>query len=76
VIGLGTQNTADDAAAFVAAHGTTSFPMYWDETFATWDAFGVTGQPAAILLTADGEPITGWYGSFDADEVLRLAANA
>jgi hypothetical protein len=76
VIGLGTQNTVEEAVEFVRATGTTSFPMYWDETFVSWNAFGVTGQPAAALLSTDGEIIGGWLGGFDEDEVLRLAAKS
>ena len=74
MIGLGTQDSADEAADFVRDYGTYSFPMYWDETFESWVALGVTGQPAAVLLSADGEVLAGWRGAFPEDEVLRLAA--
>jgi hypothetical protein len=70
VIGLGTQNTVEDAVEFVRSTGTTSFPMYWDETFVSWDAFGVRGQPAAALLSPTGEILDGWIGVFELDEVL------
>ena len=52
----------------------TTFDMLWDESFISWQAIGVSSQPAAVLLTADGTPITGWIGAFPEDEVLRLAA--
>ena len=74
VIGLGTQDSADEAVDFVERGGTYSFPMYWDETFVSWDAFGVRSQPAAVLMSADGEPLSGWIGPFPEDEVLDLAA--
>ena len=48
--------------------------MYWDETFESWTAFGIASQPAAVLLSADGEPLGGWLGRFPEDEVLQLAA--
>lgn len=70
MIGLGTQNTVEDAVEFVESTGTLSFPMYWDETFTSWDAFGVRGQPAAALLSPTGEILGGWIGVFDLDEVL------
>jgi hypothetical protein len=70
VIGLGTQDSAEEAAEFVRSTGTTSFPMYWDETFVSWNAFGVRGQPAAVLLSPTGEILGGWIGRFDLDEVL------
>ena len=74
LIGLGTQDSADEAVDFVRDGGTYSFPMYWDETFSSWSAFGISSQPAAALLAPDGEVITGWLGAFDEAEVLRIAA--
>ena len=53
MIGLGTQDNADFAVDFVESTGTTSFPMYWDETFETWAAFGINAQPAVALLSPD-----------------------
>ncbi len=56
--------------------GVYSFPMYWDETFESWAAFGIASQPAAVLLSPDGEELGSWRGMFPIDEVLDLAANA
>ena len=53
-----------------------SFTMLWDESFETWIEIGITSQPTAVLLAADGTPITGWIGPFPEDEVLRLAAES
>jgi hypothetical protein len=50
--------------------------MYWDETFESWAAFGVSSQPAAALLSPSGEVLGAWRGMFPIDEVLSLAANA
>ncbi|MGA9278773.1 TlpA family protein disulfide reductase [Ilumatobacter sp.] len=75
-MGLGTQDGLGEAEAFVAEHGTTSFTMLWDESFETWQEIGITSQPAAVLLAADGTPITGWVGPFPTDEVVRLAAES
>jgi hypothetical protein len=72
VIGLGTQDSGDEAAEFVGNYGTHSFPMYWDETFESWTAFGVTGQPAVVLLSADGDVLGSWRGNFPHDEVIEL----
>ena len=74
MIGLGTQDTAELGVSFVESTGTFSFPMYWDESFATWAAFGITAQPAAVLLGGDGTVLGGWLGGFPEDEVLDLAA--
>ncbi len=76
MIGLGTQDDGDQAIDFIESTGTYSFPMYWDETFLSWQAFGVSGQPAAVLISPDGEPIGAWRGPFPEDEVLELAAEA
>lgn len=74
MIGLGTQDDGAAAAEFVESRATYSFPMYWDETFESWLAFGVTSQPAAVLLSPTGEPLGAWNGMFPVDEVLSLAA--
>jgi hypothetical protein len=73
VVGLGTQDSLDDANDFVDDNGTTSFTMLWDGSFQTWLEIGITSQPSAVLLAADGTPITGWIGPFPEDEVLQLA---
>ncbi|MDW3215076.1 MAG: TlpA disulfide reductase family protein [Ilumatobacteraceae bacterium] len=73
VIGLGTQDSGGEAAEFVRDYLTYSFPMYWDETYESWSAFGITGQPAAVMLSADGEVVAEWRGVFPEDEVLALA---
>ena len=36
-------------------------------------SLGVTGQPAAVLLSGDGDELGRWRGSFDLDEILSLA---
>ena len=76
MIGLGTQDRGSDAIDFVETYETYSFPVYWDESFETWLAFGITSQPAAALLSPTGEVLGGWLGMFPIDEVLELAANA
>ena len=74
LIGLGTQDNTDMAIDFVSDGGLVSFPMYWDETFISWQVFGIRSQPAAALLSPDGEVLGGWLGMFPIDEVLELAA--
>ncbi|WP_420453821.1 hypothetical protein [Ilumatobacter sp.] len=76
MVGLGTQDTLDEALEFVDDHGTESFTMLWDESFETWIEIGITSQPSAVLLAADGTPIQGWIGAIPEDEVLRLAAES
>lgn len=50
-----------------------SVPMYWEDgTFDTWNHYGVQGQPAAVLVTPEGEIIEGWYGAIPIDTVQTL----
>ena len=48
--------------------------MLWDPGFDSWVHYDIRGQPAAVLLDADGGAIKGWRGLFPADEVLSLVA--
>ena len=73
VIGLGAKDDADLAVDFVVSREVDGFPMYWDDSFESWIAFGVTAQPAAILLDGDGNELGSWRGMFPVDEVLDLA---
>lgn len=71
---MGAQDSLDLAGSFIAETGTTTPLMIWDASFETWAYYGVTGQPTAILVAPDGNPIAGWRGFFDQEEVLELAA--
>ncbi len=73
VVGMGAQDDFGQAQGFVDRTGVASFPMIWDESFETWAYYGVRGQPTAILVDRNGNPIAGWSGFFDADEVVELA---
>lgn len=73
---MGAQDNLDLAADFLAATGVSTPLMIWDPGFESWIYYGVTGQPTAILVDAEGNPIQGWRGRFDTDEVLQLAAAA
>ena len=73
---MGAQDSLDRAADFIAETGTNTPLMIWDAGFETWAYYGVNGQPIAILVDRDGNPIAGWRGLFDEEEVLQLAAEA
>ncbi len=73
VIGLGTQDSYQQALDFVDQHDTRSFTMLWDESFVSWQVIGVSSQPAALMLAPDGTPIDGWLGMFPIDRVLEYA---
>jgi len=74
VIGLGAQDTYQEALDFVENYGTKSFRMLYDESFESWDRLGIRGQPIAILFDTEGRGQTTWYGPFDEAEVLELVA--
>ena len=73
---MGAQDSLEQAGEFLEITGVVTPLMIWDESFITWSYYGITGQPTAILVAADGQPIAGWLGRFDEEEVLRLAAEA
>jgi hypothetical protein len=74
VVGLGAQDDLDAARRFVADTGTTTPLMTWDAGAESWRHYGVTRQPATVLLDGTGVEIATWRGSFPAGEVLdRLA---
>ncbi len=73
---MGAQDSLGLAETFVADTGTATPLMIWDASFETWNYYGVTGQPTAILVDPTGNPIQGWRGFFDQEEVLDLVAAA
>jgi peroxiredoxin len=75
VVGVGTQDTFEEAQAFVARHKTT-FRMLWDPTAESWRALGIAGQPAAMLLDRNGAKVKVWFGVFEEQEVVDLATKA
>ncbi|MCB0994644.1 MAG: hypothetical protein KDB21_06120 [Acidimicrobiales bacterium] len=72
MVGLGTQDDLALAEYFVDTYGTVSFPMLWDPTFDSWAALGITGQPAAMLMTSDGRIVEAWSGAIPETQVLDL----
>jgi hypothetical protein len=73
-VGLGTQDDLALARDFVAK-GRITFPMLWDSSFDSWRALGISSQPSAVLVAADGHELGRWLGRADAheDDILRLA---
>ncbi|MCY3635837.1 MAG: TlpA disulfide reductase family protein [bacterium] len=73
VIGVGTQDNLDLAQSFVESTGTT-FTMLWDPTFESWRQLGISGQPAGMLLDANGAILTTWRGAIPQSRVLDAIA--
>lgn len=74
VVGLGTQDSVEEARAFVREHGLRTPRMLYDPSFASWLQLGIRGQPAAMLFDRDGIARGQWFGPFDEQQVLDIAA--
>ena len=74
LIGLGAQDSLEEAHESVEKYGTTSFRMLYDASLESWAALGVRGQPTAILFDSEGRGQFIWYGPFGEDDVLEKAA--
>jgi hypothetical protein len=48
--------------------------MLWDESFESWVAFGLSAQPATVLLSGDGASLGGRLGPMPTSEVEALLA--
>ncbi|MDQ3544570.1 MAG: TlpA family protein disulfide reductase [Actinomycetota bacterium] len=73
IIGLGAQDSLDQAVDFVSSTGTEGLDMVWDESGESWIPFEVTSQPTVIVLSADGEVEETWYRDFDEAGILAAA---
>ena len=73
-MGLGAQDSLEEAHEFVEKYGTTSFRMLYDGSLESWRELGVQGQPTAILFDTDGRGQFVWFGAFDESDVLEKAA--
>lgn len=62
------------AEDFVADYGTVSFTMLWDPGFDSWRELGISGQPAGMLLSADGTILASWRGGIPETEILDAVA--
>ena len=62
------------AESFIETYGTVSFPMLWDPSFDSWIELGINGQPAGMLVTADGTLVARWRGAIPEDTVLEAIA--
>lgn len=69
MIGVGTQDSLGLAESFVESTGTT-FTMLWDPTFESWRQLGISGQPAGMLLTSNGQILDSWRGAIPESRVL------
>lgn len=76
LVGLGAQDSFEDAQKFVERHGTRSFPMLWDPDSESWRQLGVTSTPTFALFDRQGRPFHLFVGPFDEDGILEQARRA
>lgn len=73
VVGLGAQDSLQQAQDFVATFGTNSFPMVWDPGFDSWLSLGVISQPYWILYDSSGNQVAARSGAVDLSLVASLS---
>lgn len=76
LLGLGAQDTLDEAYGFLDDTGTHDLTMVWDRSGQSWIHHGVTSQPTVIVLDASGEVAGTWFRDFDVDGILAAAGLA
>lgn len=59
---MGTQDSFGLAEQFLERNQVQTPLMTWDETFSTWEYYQVRGQPTAILVDPQGQPMGQWFG--------------
>jgi hypothetical protein len=70
-VGLGTQDTRNDAEAFDRKFGTRHVLMLWDPSFESWQKLEIAAQPQAMLFAADGKLLGRYTGRLPEDKVLK-----
>jgi hypothetical protein len=62
------------AKAFVTNFKVT-FPMLWEDGYESWTGFGITRQPASVLVSKHGKELKRYLGALDESdraEVLKV----
>ncbi len=73
VLGLGAQDSLEQAHGFLDDTGTHDLAMVWDPSGQSWIHHGVTSQPTVIVLDADGQVAGTWFRDFDPEAILAAA---
>jgi len=73
ILGVGAQDSLDEARAFLDETGTDGLTMVWDRTGESWVHYGVTSQPTVLVLGPDGSVTRTWFRDFQPDEILAAA---
>lgn len=73
VLGLGAQDSLDEAYGFLDDTSTHDLTMVWDQSGQSWIHHDVTSQPTVVVLDADGQVAGRWYREFDEAAILAAA---
>lgn len=76
LLGLGAQDTLEEAYGFLDDTDTHDLTMVWDQSGQSWIHHGVTSQPTVIVLDADGQVAGTWFRDFDVAGILAAAGLA
>lgn len=76
ILGVGAQDSLDEAYEFLDSTATSDLAMVWDASGSSWVHYGVTNQPTVILLGADGQVAQTWFRDFVPSEILAAAGLA
>jgi len=60
IVGMGTQDSLDQAEDFLERNQVLLSYMTWDESFETWSYYDVRSQPTIILVEPDGAILGRW----------------
>ena len=73
VVGLGAQDSLDEAYGFLDDTDTQDLTMVWDRTGRSWVHYDVTNQPTVVLLDGSGQVQGTWFRDFDEGAILAAA---
>ncbi|MDR3767463.1 MAG: TlpA disulfide reductase family protein [Butyricicoccus sp.] len=67
----GHQETVEKGKQYIADNGYT-FPVYFDTDMEAVISCGVTGFPATLFVSAEGEVLLGWPGYMETDQLNKM----
>lgn len=67
----GTQETVETGKQYVADNGYT-FPVYFDTEMEAVISCGVTGFPATLFVSTEGEVLLGWPGYLETEQLNQM----
>lgn len=71
MIGIGSYDTAELAFDFRKRHDLKTVRALYDADARSRRTFKILGQPAAVLLSADGKVLAKYLGELDLDDILK-----